>query len=461
MLQLQARINTLNGFGFCLTLGAGLQLTIDDQNTASILTENYKKGFVDIGKYIDNIMDLVSGFVNDRFVTANTEPVYYMFSSSINGNYQNIGTATAPIYQLIRANEALPGNRFVKTNVRYMNGGMYREVYIQNNLGAYVLDDKTGDYRLITKKELEDIAVNKKGCIAAIDRFELKFNDTAIGGDISGLQLFKATAGLISSGTKYEKLSSNIGDGSEIGKIEKDTYYAFDKDANGLYVKKSGGYRRINGGEVIEATVQKYSRTVVTKVKGVNQYYTYKQDDNGTYKYDLAKDEYVLISGTETVAANLRFAKSAAKTMPYGTALYRLQETTKYEGQYVSLSVSGLIYFNSKDTENYNLGSLVGNWLGDMLLQLKTESVFNDAVGFRLSANIDIAGLNFASIIDKSGAHGSFFDSDFTKIEIALELLRVNSNGKLTDENGNVNAIAGLYLSGGTLYLDGVELFGA
>ncbi|MEG2540968.1 MAG: hypothetical protein RSB59_04260, partial [Clostridia bacterium] len=444
MLQLQARINTLNGFGFCLTLGAGLQLTIDDQNTASILTENYKKGFVDIGKYIDNIMDLVSGFVNDRFVTANTEPVYYMFSENINGNYQNIGTATAPIYQLIRANEALPGNRFVKTNVRYMNGGMYREVYIQNNLGAYVLDDKTGDYRLITKKELEDIAANKKGCIAAIDRFELKFNDTAIGGDISGLQLFKATAGLISSGTKYEKLSSNIGDGSEIGKIEKYTYYAFDKDANGLYVKKSGGYRRINGGEVIEATVQKYSRTVVTKVKGVNQYYTYQQDDNGTHKYDLSKDEYVLI-GAETVPANLRFAKSVAQTMPYGTALYRLQPATGYEGQYVSLSVSGLIYFNSKDTENYNLGSLVGNWLGDMLLQLKTESVFNDAVGFRLSANIDIAGLNFASIIDKSGAHGSFFNSDFTKMEIALELLRVNSNGKLTDENGNVNAIAGLY----------------
>ncbi|MEG1663664.1 MAG: hypothetical protein RR338_06725, partial [Clostridia bacterium] len=179
-------------------------------------------------------MDLVSGFIDNRFVSANTEPVYYMFSKNANGNYKNVGTTADPIYQLIGLTDVVANERYAKVNVRYMNGGMHSEIYTQNNLGAYVIDDKTEDYRLITQKELDDIAANKKGCIAAKDRFALSFSEAAISGDITRLELYKKTAGLTASGTKFSRLAQNIGDGSELGTIEKDTYYAFNEDANGL-----------------------------------------------------------------------------------------------------------------------------------------------------------------------------------------------------------------------------------
>ena len=123
--------------------------------------------------------------------------------------------------------------------------------------------------------------------------------------------------------------------------------------------------------------------------------------------------------------------------------------------------MSGLIYFNSASAEVVNAGGLLPSVFRDMIINLQTMSAFNAGIGIKVSANIDLAALDLQGLA-AGGAIDSFIaNSDLSKIELAIEFIEVNPDGYFakydtarSTKDGNDKVLGGLYLSGGTLYLD-------
>ena len=131
-----------------------------------------------------------------------------------------------------------------------------------------------------------------------------------------------------------------------------------------------------------------------------------------------------------------------------------------FGSQQITLSVSGKAEFESLGDGSYDVGTLLAQWLQDVALNIETDSAFTDGIGFRLTVNADLGKLGFEALFDDSltdadaKAEAFFEKTDLNSIEAALELLDIDAAGNIVD-----NVLAGIYLSGGTLYLDGTGIF--
>lgn len=136
-------------------------------------------------------------------------------------------------------------------------------------------------------------------------------------------------------------------------------------------------------------------------------------------------------------------------------------DISQFAGQRITFSLGGILYFNSTASESYNLGSLLSSWIEDLVLELKTDSAFNDGVGFRLSVSADLAKLNISALLGSKPDFDAFLaESDLDSIEFALELIELDEQGNVKyDENGDEIVVGGIYLYRGTLYLDGKDVF--
>ncbi|MDD4839585.1 MAG: hypothetical protein PHE93_02800, partial [Clostridia bacterium] len=176
-------------------------------------------------------------------------------------------------------------------------------------------------------------------------------------------------------------------------------------------------------------------------------------------------------------------------------------DLTNFSTQTYNFSVIGNLHFGAEDAANYDLSGLFASWFGDMLFELKSESEFEDAISFRLSANVNLADIYLEYLTEKDeyaliGAEETWsgdrylydtttksyiidnvngiyklvnekptFDefvenSNLDTLEIALELLELNSKNELVlDVNGDPVVTGGIYLFGGALYMDGSRIF--
>lgn len=156
--------------------------------------------------------------------------------------------------------------------------------------------------------------------------------------------------------------------------------------------------------------------------------------------------------------------------------------------QRIKFSVSGKAEFSSDGDASYDLGSLLANYIGDVAIYLSTDEAFSDGIDFRLSVAADIASLGLDKLTSltalsdavteaekalaagtgtqeavdaaKKALNDAIFawleSTDYLAgLEIALELLELDAEGNLVTDI----ALGGIYISGGNLYLDGIELW--
>lgn len=145
-------------------------------------------------------------------------------------------------------------------------------------------------------------------------------------------------------------------------------------------------------------------------------------------------------------------------------------DTTDFSGigsQQVTISVAGRASFESDGEGSYDVGSLLAQYLEDIALNIETNEAFGDSVAFRLTVAADLGKLNLAALADETATTDEKLDNflngtdaagntitDLSSIEVALELLETDYDGNVTDE-----VLAGIYISGGMLYLDGTGIF--
>lgn len=134
-------------------------------------------------------------------------------------------------------------------------------------------------------------------------------------------------------------------------------------------------------------------------------------------------------------------------------------ETTEGGGfgsQRVTFSLSGMAQFESDGEGSYDLGSLLADYLGDIILELNTQEAFSDGIAFRLSVAADLGAIDFASLTGDTPDWDAFLENtDLDTIEVALELLNIDDAGNIEQDN----VLGGIYISRGRLYLDGTDIF--
>lgn len=134
-------------------------------------------------------------------------------------------------------------------------------------------------------------------------------------------------------------------------------------------------------------------------------------------------------------------------------------ETTDGGGfgsQRVTFSLSGMAQFESDGEGSYDLGSLLADYLGDIILELNTQEAFSDGIAFRLSVAADLGAIDFASLKGDTPDWDAFLENtDLNTIEVALELLNIDDAGNIEQDN----VLGGIYISRGRLYLDGTDIF--
>ena len=134
-------------------------------------------------------------------------------------------------------------------------------------------------------------------------------------------------------------------------------------------------------------------------------------------------------------------------------------ETTDGGGfgsQRVTFSLSGMAQFESDGEGSYDLGSLLADYLGDIILELNTQEAFSDGIAFRLSVAADLGAIDFASLTGDTPDWDAFLENtDLDTIEVALELLNIDDAGNIEQDK----VLGGIYISRGRLYLDGTDIF--
>ena len=130
-----------------------------------------------------------------------------------------------------------------------------------------------------------------------------------------------------------------------------------------------------------------------------------------------------------------------------------------FGSQQITLSISGKAEFSSKSEGSYDVGSLLQQYIEDLILEINTENTFEDGIAFRLTVSADLGKIGFGALtngkLDDDQKLDAFLKStDLTAIEAALELLDRDEAGNITDD-----VLAGIYLSKGNLYLDGTGVF--
>ena len=258
----------------------------------------------------------------------------------------------------------------------------------------------------------------------------------------------------------YDSYTAVETDNVKIGTL----YYAFEESADGEYVKMGNFYRHIKAGENISENTVRYARKYV-KYKGetVEELTYEKVNGKGDYVYDEENDIYVnakdFAGETDTYYSEKSTIISGENNEPIALSAIRLfskQNAPEYTDQNIYLGVSGLVYFNSSSVETYNVGGLVSDLFGKMLIELQAQSVFNGGIGINIGANVDIAKLDLKALASGKTSISDFIaNSDLNDIELAIELIEVASNGRFARyNNGEPKVMGGLYLSGGSLYID-------
>lgn len=128
--------------------------------------------------------------------------------------------------------------------------------------------------------------------------------------------------------------------------------------------------------------------------------------------------------------------------------------------QRVSLSISGRASFTSDGEGSYDVGSLLGQYLEDLVLEINTDEAFTDGIAFRLSVAADLGKIGFAALADPDLSADEKLEqflatTDLNGIEVALELLDTALDGNFMQDK----VLAGIYLYNGYLYLDGTDVF--
>lgn len=128
--------------------------------------------------------------------------------------------------------------------------------------------------------------------------------------------------------------------------------------------------------------------------------------------------------------------------------------------QRVSLSISGRASFTSDGEGSYDVGSLLGQYLEDLVLEINTDEAFTDGIAFRLSVAADLGKIGFAALADPDLSADEKLEqflatTDLNSIEVALELLDTALDGSIMQDK----VLAGIYLYNGYLYLDGTDVF--
>ena len=135
-----------------------------------------------------------------------------------------------------------------------------------------------------------------------------------------------------------------------------------------------------------------------------------------------------------------------------------------FGSQRVTFSLSGMARFESDGEGSYDLGSLLADYLGDIILELNTQEAFSDGIAFRLSVAADLGAINFAALTGGTPDWDAFLNgvdangnpiTDLNTIEVALELLNIDNAGNIEQDN----VLGGIYISNGKLYLDGTDIF--
>lgn len=128
-------------------------------------------------------------------------------------------------------------------------------------------------------------------------------------------------------------------------------------------------------------------------------------------------------------------------------------ETTDGGGfgsQRVTFSLSGMAQFESDGEGSYDLGSLLADYLGDIILELNTQEAFSDGIAFRLSVAADLGAIDFASLTGDTPDWDAFLENtDLDTIEVALELLNIDDAGNIEQDN----VLGGIYISRGDCIL--------
>ena len=128
--------------------------------------------------------------------------------------------------------------------------------------------------------------------------------------------------------------------------------------------------------------------------------------------------------------------------------------------QRVSLSISGRASFTSDGEGSYDVGSLLGQYLEDLVLEINTDEAFTDGIAFRLSVAADLGKIGFAALADPNLSADEKLEqflatTDLNSIEVALEVLDTALDGNIMQDK----VLAGIYLYNGYLYLDGTDVF--
>ncbi|MDE6059947.1 MAG: hypothetical protein K2G31_00515, partial [Clostridia bacterium] len=244
-------------------------------------------------------------------------------------------------------------------------------------------------------------------------------------------------------------------------------YYIFEESENGEYVKMGNFYRHIKEKENIGEKTVRYSRRFVKYDGEAVSELTYVKDTQGKYVYDALNDIFVKAEDyigekdvlyTQNVTLLVDENENALKLSEL--RLYAKQNAPEYTDQNIYLGVSGLVYFNSSSVETYNVGGLVSDLFGKMIIELQAQSVFNGGVGINIGANVDIAKLDLKALATGNGTIDDFIaNSDLNDIELAIEFVEVNAEGRFARyNNGALKVLGGLYLSGGSLYIDAAEI---
>ena len=134
-----------------------------------------------------------------------------------------------------------------------------------------------------------------------------------------------------------------------------------------------------------------------------------------------------------------------------------------------------MLYFNANGVDSIDFGPIVKALLGDMLIDMETLEEFRSGIGFKMSANIDLATIDFGAISDLFGNLdlsnldlgsldlAAIFGGSFDKLELAIEIVEVDQNNKFAqirraDGTYVDKVLGGIYLNNGTLYLDATGL---
>ena len=128
--------------------------------------------------------------------------------------------------------------------------------------------------------------------------------------------------------------------------------------------------------------------------------------------------------------------------------------------QRVSLSISGRASFTSDGEGSYDVGSLLGQYLEDLVLEINTDEAFTDGIAFRLSVAADLGKIGFAALANPDLSADEKLEqflatTDLNSIEVALEVLDTALDGNIMQDK----VLAGIYLYNGYLYLDGTDVF--